>query len=45
MSELTLKILQNISIDEASNLFCECVSVKASKHEFISNTALSKIKT
>ena len=29
-------------IDEASDLFHECVSVKASKHEFISNSALSR---
>ena len=40
--ELTLKTLQKMRTDEASDLFYECVSVKASKHEFISMTALSR---
>ena len=29
-------------VDEASDLFYKCVSVKASKREFISSTALSR---
>ena len=40
--ELTLNTLKNIHIDEACELFCECVSVKSSKHEFISNSALTR---
>ena len=34
--------LQNMRIAEASDSFYVCVSVKASKHELISNSALSR---
>ena len=34
--------LQNIRVDEACDSFYKCVSVKESKHEFISKTALSR---
>ena len=40
--ELTFKILQHMHIDEASDLFYECVSIVASKYNFISNTDLSR---
>ena len=35
-------MLQNMHIDEAFDLFYECVSVKASKNKFILNTTLSR---
>ena len=37
--QTTLKTLQNMSTDESSDLFYECVLVKASKHQFISKTS------
>ena len=40
--ELSLKTLQKMRTDKASDLFYECVSVRASKHEFISITDLSR---
>ena len=42
IAQMTLKTLQNMSTDESSDLFYECVLVKASKHEFILNIALSR---
>ena len=39
--ELSLKTLQKMRKDKASDLFYECVSVRASKHEFILITDLS----
>ena len=42
IAQLTLKTLQNMCTDEASDLFYERVLVTASKHEFILNPALSR---
>ena len=42
IAQLTLKTLQNMCTDEASDLFYELVLVTASKHEFILNPALSR---
>ena len=33
IAQMTLKTLQNMRTDEASDLFYECVLVKASNHE------------
>ena len=38
--ELTLKTFQNMRENGTSDLFYECVSVRASKHEIILNSAL-----